>query len=153
MNVLEHRIPPPLVVLLIAASMWLVSDVSPVVEISRVVQTRVAGALALAAAVVAGLGLTAFRRAGTTIDPVRIERTSTLVTHGIYSVTRNPMYLGLALLLCGWAFYLAAPWTAAGPLVFIAFITRFQIMPEERALLGQFGASYAAYCRQVRRWI
>jgi protein-S-isoprenylcysteine O-methyltransferase Ste14 len=95
----------------------------------------------------------AFRRAGTTPDPVHVDRASTLVTTGVYAWTRNPMYVGLTLLLCAWACVLAAPWTAAGPPLFAAYITRFQILPEERALSERFGEAYAAYLRRVRRWI
>lgn len=153
MNALEHRIPPPLVALLMAAGMWLVSEVSPALAFSRLLQIRLAGAFAVAAAVFAVLGFRAFGRAGTTIDPVRIDRASTLVTSGVYRVTRNPMYVGLALLLWAWTFYLSAPWAAAGPLVFMVFITRFQILPEERALLSRFGELYAAYRSRVRRWL
>lgn len=76
-----------------------------------------------------------------------------VVTTGIYRITRNPMYLGLVLILLGLALYRASPWTMLGPLAFAAYITRFQILPEERALTARFGAAYTAYCTQVRRWL
>ena len=153
MNALERRIPPPVVAILVAVTMWLVSKVSSAVEIDRILRLRLAGAFAFAAALLAVLGFMALRRARTTIDPIRVDRTSALVTNGIYRTSRNPMYLGLVFLLCGWAFYLSTPWAAVGLLVFVAFITRFQIVPEERALLSRFGDAYAVYRRRVRRWI
>ena len=76
-----------------------------------------------------------------------------MVTNGIYGFTRNPMYLGLALILLGLAVFLASPWALLGPVGFVAFITRFQIRPEERALQARFGAAYTAYCARVRRWV
>jgi len=80
-------------------------------------------------------------------------KASALVTAGIYKLTRNPMYLGLVLLLCAWAFYLAAIWPFVGPVLFIAYINRFQIGPEERIMGAKFGGDYADYVSRVRRWI
>ena len=80
------------------------------------------------------------------------ERASSLVVEGVYGRTRNPMYLGLALTLVGWAVYLAAPWALIGPALFVALITRIQIVPEERALSEKFGSEFAAYRQAVRRW-
>lgn len=72
---------------------------------------------------------------------------------GVYRYTRNPMYLGLTMLLLAWTLYLAVPAALAGPLLFAAYITRFQIIPEERVLAQKFGADYAAYLRKVRQWL
>jgi protein-S-isoprenylcysteine O-methyltransferase Ste14 len=97
-------------------------------------------------------GVVAFHQHGTTHNPMRPERTSTMVTGGIYGLTRNPMYLGLALLLAGYAVhrgYLAG--LAVVP-AFILYITRFQIVPEERVLAARFGADFEAYRAAVRRW-
>jgi protein-S-isoprenylcysteine O-methyltransferase Ste14 len=98
-------------------------------------------------------GVMAFRRHRTTTNPIRIDAASSLVTGGVYRLTRNPMYLGLALLLSAWAAYLGTPWALLGPLGLVVFLTRFQIIPEERVMLGKFGAAYDAYRRRVRRWI
>jgi protein-S-isoprenylcysteine O-methyltransferase Ste14 len=98
-------------------------------------------------------GIAAFRCARTTIDPHRPEAASSLVVGGVYRYTRNPMYLGLTMLLLAWTLYLAVPAALAGPLLFAAYITRFQIIPEERVLAQKFGADYAAYLRKVRQWL
>ena len=153
MKVLEHRVPPPLVAVLVAAGMWLTSLGLPTIQEGRGLRFGLTGALAIAAACLGVFGVQAFGRAGTTIDPLAIDRASSLVTTGVYRLTRNPMYVALALLLGAWAIWLAVPFTAAGPLLFVAFITRFQIVPEERALLGVFGPPYDAYRRRVRRWL
>jgi len=72
---------------------------------------------------------------------------------GIYRFTRNPMYVGLALVLLGWAALLSSPWALLGPLVFVLYINRFQIAPEERVLSAKFGAAYTEYIARVRRWL
>jgi protein-S-isoprenylcysteine O-methyltransferase Ste14 len=94
-----------------------------------------------------------FRRAKTTVNPLKPETSASLVSTGVYSFTRNPMYLGMALVLLAWAAYLASPWALAGPALFALYITRFQIIPEERVLARLFGTSFAEYRKRVRRWL
>jgi protein-S-isoprenylcysteine O-methyltransferase Ste14 len=113
----------------------------------------VAIVLAIAGAGVALAGVLAFRRVDTTPDPMRPERATQLVVDGIYGHTRNPMYLGLALALAGWALWLDDAWALAGVPVFVAWMDRLQIPAEERALASIFGAQYDAYRGRVRRWL
>jgi protein-S-isoprenylcysteine O-methyltransferase Ste14 len=153
MKALENRIPPPLVFFLVAALMWAATWVLPVTAIPDGWRWSIAGLLFVLAVLLASSGIGAFRRAKTPLDPVHIDRASTLVTSGIYGFTRNPMYLGLTTLLLAWAEFLSAPWTLLGPAVFALFIDRFQIAPEERAMRAKFGAEYDAYTRRVRRWM
>ncbi len=72
---------------------------------------------------------------------------------GIYSITRNPMYLGLLFVLTAWSIFLANPLPFLMLPVFMLYINRFQIAPEERALTALFGSDFAAYQSRVRRWI
>lgn len=152
MQWLEHQIPPPVVGLLCAVGMW---AAAPAVPWSSLGLPHWALALALVGAGLGFdvLGLLAFRRAQTTINPLSPGKASSLVATGVYRVTRNPMYVGMALVLCGWAVLLASLPAALGPVVFVAFITRFQIVPEERFLAAKFGDDYARFCQQVRRWL
>jgi len=151
MRVLEHRVPPPIVFLIVAAAMWLAPSMRDrTSEAPRIVAAAALCGLGLSAAVA---GFLAFRRARTTTNPVRPEAASALVTGGIYRVTRNPMYLGLTLLLLGWTVFLAAPWALLGPVAFVFFITRFQIMPEEHVLEQKFATAYRDYRATVRRWL
>ena len=87
------------------------------------------------------------------MSPLKPDTASRLVTSGVYGFTRNPMYLGLCLVLAGWAFFLSSPLMLLGPLAFILYITRFQIVPEERSLSSLFGEAFADYQAKVRRWI
>ncbi len=63
------------------------------------------------------------------------------------------MYVGFASVLVGWAVYLGVPAALLGPIVFVLFITRFQIIPEERSLLSKFGPAFSEYQSKVRRWL
>ena len=63
------------------------------------------------------------------------------------------MYLGLAIALLGWAAFLSAAWPLLGPVLFVLYVNRFQIRPEERVLAELFGAEYANYTGRVRRWL
>jgi len=76
-----------------------------------------------------------------------------LVVVGFYRYVRNPMYVGFALMLVGWAVHIAVSFVLVGPVVFILFITRFQIIPEERVLTSKFGGEYRKYQERVRRWL
>lgn len=153
MSSLESKIPPPIVALVVAAAMWGVAAVGPALPLPKLAANLATGALAIAGATVDALALLAFRAARTTVDPLRPERASALVTRGIYRVTRNPMYVGLCCFLLAWAFHLSALLPFAGPAAFAAYVTRFQIVPEERTLERIFGAAYTHYAARVRRWL
>jgi len=153
MRWLEHRIPPPLVTLAIGVLMWLSTYAAP--ETAMPAELRIGAGLALiiAAGIFVFPAVLSFRRSHTTVNPVRIERASHLVTTGIYSVSRNPMYLAMVLLLTAFAFFLGSLYSLLGPLALMLFLTRFQILAEERALAEIFGQRYSDYCARVRRWL
>ena len=153
MHSLELKIPPPLVALAVGFAMWGISQLGPLLSLPRSPRLVVAAAFAAAGFAIAASGIVAFRRAQTTITPLKPETASSLVSTGIYSFTRNPMYLGLLTVLIGWAVYLAAPFAFLGPLFFWLYIGRFQIVPEERALSALFGSSFTQYTAKVRRWL
>ncbi|MGE0313270.1 MAG: isoprenylcysteine carboxylmethyltransferase family protein [Lautropia sp.] len=150
---LELRLHPPVVAAIAAAAMWVLDAVLPVVEFALPWGRAPVALPALAGGACAVAGLIAFRRARTTIDPHRPHDAARLVDRGIYRVTRNPMYLGMLLVLVAWAMHLRS----GSPLVmlplFVAYLTRYQIVPEERALRARFGDDYARYTRAVRRWL
>jgi protein-S-isoprenylcysteine O-methyltransferase Ste14 len=72
---------------------------------------------------------------------------------GVYRWTRNPMYLGMAVLLLAWGLWLANGAALAVISLFVAYLNRFQIAPEERALQARFGDEFTAYRARVRRWL
>ena len=109
--------------------------------------------VAVSGGFIALLGVVAFSRAGTTVNPMKPGSSSSLVVTGIYSVTRNPMYLGVLLVLLAWAINLASALTVLFLPGFVWYMGRYQIEPEERALASLFGSAFTAYAARVRRWI
>ena len=153
MTWLESRIPPPAIALVVAGLMWLVARVTPSLVLDLGMRGTMALTLAIVGVAITAAGAAQFRRAKTTVNPLRVEAATALVTSGIYRFTRNPMYLGLATLLVAWAYYLSHALAPLGVVVFVAYIHRFQIIPEERAMRALFPGAYEAYARQVRRWL
>lgn len=145
----DNRIPPPLLTLAIGLAMWFLAEGTA----PSLPRTAAAVAAFLAAALFGLPALRAFRRADTTINPVRIDRASALVTGGIYRFSRNPMYVSLTLMLAALALWLGGVRVWAGPCVLALWLDRFQIRPEERAMAARFGPDYAAYRARVRRWV
>jgi protein-S-isoprenylcysteine O-methyltransferase Ste14 len=153
MRALELKIPPPVVALLVGAAMWFAAGGHVSLELPFRVRLVAFVVIALAGGATALAGDLEFRRARTTINPFKPQNSTTLVTSGIYGFTRNPMYVGLTLVLLGWAVFLCSAWALPGPVVFVLYITRFQIVPEERVLSAKFGEAYTAYTERVRRWL
>ncbi|HLR82317.1 MAG TPA: isoprenylcysteine carboxylmethyltransferase family protein [Paenalcaligenes sp.] len=155
MQRLELMLPPPVVAIVVAGLMWLAQWLLP--QLSFLLGTAVVFSIIVVlaiAAVVFGLGaLQRFKRLGTTMDPRAPQATQHLVVEGVYRLSRNPMYLGVYFLLLCWAFYLTNWLALVLSLLFVAYITRFQIIPEERILQEKFGTQYLQYCEKVRRWI
>ena len=150
---LEHRIPPPLVALLTVAAMWALAQIGPRFAMQAELRQILVAVLVLIGIAFDVSGILAVRASRTTINPLKPERSSSLVVGGIYRITRNPMYVGMAFLLLAWAVHLSAWLSFAGILAFVLYITRFQIRPEERALQRIFGEAFNAYCARVRRWL
>ena len=98
-------------------------------------------------------GIVIFRKAKTTVTPLHPDKTSTLVTMGIYQYTRNPMYFGLFLVLFSFSLYLQNLASMFILPIYLWFISKYQIIPEEEALQKVFGDEYENYYGRVRRWI
>lgn len=150
---LERRIPPLLVTLLAAAAMGVAAEVAPGLGVDLPGRQLLGVLLAVLGAGTALLGVGEFRRAGTSVNPLRLTSVQRVVTGGIYRYSRNPMYFGFALALTGWAVWLSNALAFAGVPALVAFLNHFQIDPEERLLLERFGDEYGDYMAKVRRWI
>lgn len=152
MKVLENRIPPPLVAAICGCIMWLVAgEITPFGEIGVVQAAAVLIVIAVGTFSCLA-GAVAFRSARTTVNPLKPASTTSLVKSGVYQISRNPMYLGFALLLFAWAIYLGSLWPVFGVMAFALFITRFQILPEERAMRSLFGREFEECSKAVRHW-
>ncbi len=153
MLTLNHRIPPPIVGLVCAALAWGLGVWLPGGALAPPLRLALALPCALLGLLLDGWSLWNFRRQRTTVNPLAPGRASTVVLSGPYRFTRNPMYLGMAMLLLALCLWLGQPVALLALAVFVAYITRFQIQPEERALRAKFGAPYEDYLRRVRRWL
>ena len=152
MQRLELKIPPVLIFLIgIGLIFW--SDSSTSLDVSLPFPWLVFGVCFIASGYFGLSGIYQFKQAKTTVNPVDIHKTSTIVDSGVYRTSRNPMYFGLLLLLIGYG-YLQQNWLCLLiPLLFIAYMNRYQIGPEERHLEARFGDEYRNYKQKVRRWI
>ncbi|MEW6990544.1 isoprenylcysteine carboxylmethyltransferase family protein [Colwelliaceae bacterium 6441] len=150
---LKLKVPPLLLVLIVATLMWLSHQLFPIVLIAE----HIAIAFFVFFVVLGGLVITygafTFRKAQTTVNPTKPEATSSLVKVGVYAITRNPMYVGMVSCLIGWGLYLSNPSALLFIFAFIFYINRFQIAPEEQVLTTIFGNEYIDYCASVRRWL
>lgn len=153
MHRLELKVPPLLVAALTALAMWLAAQATYRFPLDLGPRLGFGLGLALAGGCFSIAGAREFRRVRTTVNPMAPEQASTLVITGIYRRTRNPMYVGFLLVLVGWLVVCRAPAALAGPVLFVATITRLQILPEERVLRGLFGQPYTDYCTRVPRWL
>lgn len=152
MRTLELRIPPLALVLIFGTAMGGVGYLAPA-SLAFAWRASLALAFAVAGGLVALAGVLAFRRNKTTVNPFTPDKSSSLVASGIYRFSRNPMYLGFLLVLIGWAAFLGSWAPALWLPVFVAYMNRFQIQPEERALIQRFGPEFLAYAGSVRRWL
>jgi protein-S-isoprenylcysteine O-methyltransferase Ste14 len=150
---LELKVPPLLLTALFALAMWLQASLTPALNFSWPGQTLLAALLAILAGAIVSAGILAFRRAQTTVNPTQPNASSSVVSHGIYGYTRNPMYVGFCWLLLALAALLGNLLTLLWLPLFVAYLNRYQIIPEERALQANFAAEYSAYLARVRRWI
>jgi protein-S-isoprenylcysteine O-methyltransferase Ste14 len=153
LSLLELKVSPVMLTVILALLMWPVAAHTPGFPMTP--EWRLVSLIVLVAggAVIALAGVWSFRKARTTVNPWRPHASSALVISGIYTRTRNPMYLGLLLALLGWGLYLANPFSLLVAVAFVPYMNRFQIRPEERALKQAYGDDFSQYCRRVRRWL
>ena len=149
---MKLKIPPPVYMLIFAALMWQLSLSLPLYCWPFNSQT-IGIIIMLLGGVIDFSSLIGFIISKTSINPMKPENTQTIVSSGMYKFSRNPMYLGLLLLLTGWSLYLG---TLAAVLLlplFVLTLTIMQIEPEEKILEEKFGQQYLDYKNKVRRWL
>jgi len=150
---LQLKVPPDLVWIVAATLMWLASRWAPGIAVETPIRIALAGLLVGGGVALIVAARVALNRAQTTWHPSRPDRATQLVTGGPFRYSRNPTYLGMLLVLLGWAVLLASPLALVPAGLFVAYLNRFQIRPEERALSALFGHEYDVYAGRVRRWL
>ncbi len=152
MEKLQLKVPPVLAAFIIAAAIFMTARVAPVFSLPPLLHRGILLLAMVGGGIIAAWALLMMKAANTTINPYNPKQTTVLIEHGIYAYTRNPMYLSLAIGLLGLCGYWGTLWGVCWVIVFIAFITQFQIIPEEESLRRHF-PRFSDYCHRVRRWL
>lgn len=147
------KIPPPIVGAVCAGFIALIAYFKLGPYFAAPFALWVAIFLACTGLLIAFLSVKAFGKAKTTIHPLVPMKTKSLVVSGMNRISRNPMYLGMLLILIGVAVYFGYVAGLFPAALFMFYITQFQIKPEEAALSQLFGEEYEIYKSRVRRWI
>lgn len=153
MGWLELKVPPVPLAAVFAAAMYGVAKVMPAASFVFQGRIPIAPIVAILGGVISLAGVVTFLAKRTTMNPLTPNGASMVVTGGVYRISRNPMYLGLLLALAGLGLYLSNALALLFLPVFVVYMNRFQIKPEERILLAKFGPAFAQYMATVRRWI
>lgn len=150
---LELKVIPVVQAFIALAAMYISKSQLPEWVVVIPLNNYIALCLFIIGGFIGGLSVYCFKKANTTVNPTKPECASRVVDYGIFSWSRNPMYLAIALGLLSAGVYLQHIATLFVLPCFVLYITRFQIIPEERALLSLFKEDYANYQTRVRRWL
>ena len=142
---------PPFIMLYYGAVIFAVQDVWQFADFFWV--DVVGAVVAFGGFFIIGWSHSMFRAAKTTVNPFKVKETSSMVTGGPFAFSRNPMYLGMVIILLGWTIFTGTAVGFALTALFGFFIDRAQIQREEKALADIFGDEFEAYRQRVRRWI
>ncbi len=153
MSRLVLQIPPIVVLTVFVILMWYAELLFPFLALEFGLHFSVPVLVAFLGLFLIFISSITFYRCGTTLNPLKPELTSTLVTSGPYRYSRNPIYVGLALMLLSWGVYLQNLASLFCVLVFVLYINRFQILPEEESLAQKFGDEFEIYKSSVNRWL
>ena len=151
MMFLNTKIPPPIVAILFAVLIFYFSDSFAYVDLPFKIYISLF--FVLLGFFITFSSARNFKKKETTVNPIKPEEASQLVTDGFFKITRNPMYLGMLLFLLALSIYNGLIVGLVFLPLFVGYITFFQIIPEERAMIKIFGEDYKAYMKKVRRWI
>ncbi|MBR9855197.1 MAG: isoprenylcysteine carboxylmethyltransferase family protein [Algicola sp.] len=149
---MKMKVPPALVMLIFGGVMYVLDRFLPVGEFDFFGKQELAMILSGLGVLVILISVIQFFIKKTTMDPLNPKKTRKLVTNGIYSFTRNPMYLGMLLFLLAFGLKLGNAFNTLVAAGFVSYMNKFQIQPEEEMLQQKFGKEYGFYCKLTRRW-
>ncbi len=153
MHFLSLKILPPLQVLIFGMIMWLIHRYVPALHYHTGYEFLISRLILFICLVIFMAAVYQFWKHQTTVHPQKLDQTSELITQGVFAWSRNPIYVVDALLLLAWAIWMGNWINLLMPILFVSFITEFQIKSEEKMLTSKFGTSYLRYKQRVRRWI
>ena len=145
------KIPPPLLVLILVVSSFFSSKKINIILIPN--QNMVSIIILLVGLLILIIPVSNFIKYKTTIDPIKFKKVNKLITSGIYKYSRNPMYLGLLMIVISSSILYLNIYSVTTPFLFYWWINRFQIKREEIFLSEKFGKEYLSYKTKTRRWI
>ena len=148
---MKNKIPPPIVTLFFGLCMYFSQEYFQ--EFNLEFLTILSYISYITGLLILVLAVRLFKKQSTTVNPIKIENTSSLVTSGIFEYSRNPMYLGMALILFGLAIMFNLIGGTLFTLLFTIYITKFQIRPEEEVMERLFGEDFLKYKQNVRMWL
>jgi protein-S-isoprenylcysteine O-methyltransferase Ste14 len=150
---LELKVIPVVQVIIALLLMTVFSKLWPELILNWLAHKQIAILLFSLAIVVGISAIISFKRHKTTVNPTKPEASTSVVSSGVYSLSRNPMYLAMLISLISLGYYLQQITALPIILIFIAYMTRFQIIPEEKMLTKIFSQQYLDYQSRVRRWL
>ncbi|WP_421773170.1 methyltransferase family protein [Gracilimonas sp.] len=153
MNGLKLKIPPAVLFLLSIVLMWLTDRWLSFEALVLIIPDWVYSLFMTIGGLIILLGIIEFRRKSTTVNPHKPQDTTAFVKSGIYRLTRNPMYLGMVLILCAAVVRLENMLTVLFIPGFIWYMNEFQIKPEEEVMEQKFEGEFPEYKKKVRRWL
>jgi len=148
---METKIPPPIVTLIFGLAIYLSRTIFPEIEIRY--SSFFGMVLLLLGFFILISAVKLFRNDKTTVNPLSPEQATKLVTNGIFKLSRNPMYLGMAVILASVAVFFNIIGGIISMALFCLYITKFQIIPEEKAMKELFAQDFEQYMQATRRWI
>ena len=145
------KIPPPLIVLVLIISIYFSSTKIDLINIPLQQEVSI---FILSAGILIFLNpVLQFIKSKTTVNPIQFEEVNKLVISGIFKYSRNPMYLGMLMIILSTSIFYLNIYSILTPLLFILWINKFQIKREEEFLTEKFGDEYLSYKKKTRRWI
>ena len=148
---MSTKIPPPIVTLIFGLIIFFSKSLFPICNFDN--SNYVSLIFLIFGFIILITAVKSFKKHQTTINPLNPDQASTLVNSGIFSFTRNPMYLGMLFILLSISFNFNILGGIIICFLFKIYITRFQIIPEEKAMEKIFGKDFVEYKKKVRRWI
>jgi protein-S-isoprenylcysteine O-methyltransferase Ste14 len=145
------KIPPPILVLILVSSNYYSSKKIDLIHLPN--QDLISIIIFLFGILILINPIFKFIKSKTTIDPIKFKKVNKLIISGIYKYSRNPMYLGLLMIVISTSIFYLNIFSITTPILFYFWINRFQIKREEIFLTEKFGKEYLLYMTKTRRWI
>ena len=148
---LKIKIPPPIIVIFLILAVYFSSNLT--IGFDLPFKKTISLLLLFIGLLIIFIPVFQFIKSKTTINPQSFKNVNNLVSYGIFKISRNPMYLGMLIIISSTVVYYFNYFSIFAPFIFYFWINEFQIKREEKKLEEKFGSDYMKYKSQTRRWI